>query len=283
MVARRYRDNNVDSYGLFSSRCFEGFSFLSRPSGVRILLSQMYRAWQGCNTSTLTTKHNLVEIFQLSGQQLCKLQVDKGCTVQMVKFEIQRSTDIPWMRQHLIFGDEVSPLEDLSVIGDLADAAGCLALHLIQLARPIVEPACEQVKAPMALLNAIQAKDVQKCLALLACTDLASLNELDYWHSSVLHHAAWSGFADVCEAILERPDFTQADTLDHSGMTALHFASHRDHLGVVQTLLLSPAFTAVDSADAQFDRTAYGYSARDIALACGHHAIVQAIDAVKRP
>jgi len=232
--------------------------------------------------STPTDLHFDVEISRLSGEQLCKLRVGKSCTVQMMKFEIQRETDIPWMRQCLVHGNAVNPLEDLSAVGDLSDAAGYLALHLIQLARPIVEPASEEVGDPMALLYSIQAADVGKCLALLAASDLASLNTLDYAQCSVLHYAAWNGFPEVCEAILERSDFTQADALDTSGMSALHCASHRGYLGIVHTLLMSHTFTAIDSADAQFDRTGIGYSARDIAQVCGHTSVVSAIDAANR-
>jgi len=224
-----------------------------------------------------------VEIIRLSGEQLCKLCVGEGCTVQMLKFQIQQETNISWMRQKLIHGSAMKPLEDCNIVTELADAAGRLALQFIQLAKPIVEPASAQLKEPLALQHAIQAKDVDKCLALLAAPELASLNSLDYTHGcSVLHHAAWLGLAEVCEAILDRPDFVHADTLDTLGMTALHCAAHASHLGAVHTLVTSKAFNSVDSRDAQFDRTGLGYSARDIADMCGHTAIVKAIDASGR-
>jgi len=224
-----------------------------------------------------------VEILRLSGEQLCKLVVGQDCTLQMMKFEIQRATDIPFSRQKLIHGSAMRPLDDADAISEFVDAAGRIALHLIQLAKPIVEPASQLVKDPLALQHAIQAKDIDRCQALLAVQDLASLNSIDHTHGcSVLHHAAYLGLAEVCEAILERADFRHADAMDTYGMTCLHTAAHANHLACVHTILMSKAFTFIDSRDAQFDRTGLGYSARDLADMCGHTAVVRAIDAAMK-
>lgn len=223
-----------------------------------------------------------VHITSLSGDELCSLRIQGHCTVEELKCDIQLETQIPWMRQHLIHGDAVAPLDNASCIGDLADAAQKLELKMIQVQKPESEQTCLQYVDPTALVEAIRRCDTEKCEELLSLKVLPGLNDKDIGKSTVLHHAAWHGLAGVCQIILERPDFTEADAQEASGLTALHYACHRGHVGVARTLLMSNSFTDIDSNDGNLDRTGLGWSARDVAEQCGHDMIVLAIDTAIR-
>jgi hypothetical protein len=220
-----------------------------------------------------------IQITLLSGRKLQTIAVNRSCTVEALKCEIQLLTDIPWVRQRLIHGDSSGPLDNNTCLGELADADDCVALNLIQVQRPLASDD-EGYVNPDLLRQYVRECNVEKSLELLARSTLPGLNTKDsYNYSTVLHDAAWFGLADVCQSILERPDFTEADATDMHGLTALHCACHRGHTGVVRTLLMSSAFTDIESRDADLQRNGCGWSARDVAEACGHRSAVCAIDA----
>jgi len=223
-----------------------------------------------------------VHVTSLSGDQLCSLWIKRGRTVETLKCDIQLHTQIPWTRQHLIHGDAVAPLDNASCMGDLADACQSLELMLIQVQKPAPNQTCLEYVDPSALLESIKRCDSEKCEELLSLGHLPGLNDKDYGKSTVLHHAAWHGLAEVCQTILDRPDFTEADAQDASGLTALHYACQRGYLGVVRTLLMSSSFTDIESNAGDLSRNGVGWSARDVADTCGHNLIVIAIDGATR-
>ncbi|CAE7419199.1 TRPA1 [Symbiodinium sp. CCMP2592] len=223
-----------------------------------------------------------VNVSLLSGQELCKLVVDRTCTVELLKHRIQSETDIPQTRQHLLHAQSTAPLPEtasLELLAEAAEGEKRVQLQLIQSNRRVNSDRPAPKEDGAVLRKAITSLDVDECLELLSLDELPGINDKDYNEWTVLHHAAWCGLKEVCECILERHDFREADAHDQSGLTALHCAASRGHLGAALVLVGSGAFTVVNSAYAQIDRNGgVGWSARDIAVRYGHMRIVSAID-----
>lgn len=223
-----------------------------------------------------------VRITRLSGEPLCTLLVDTCCTVDALKYGIQLETDIPFSRQRLVCGNDVTPLEHERCVKDLADETACVTLALIQTQKPPLQESDFSVNAT-SLRDAISSSDADESLQLLTFSSLPGLNTADADGSSVLHLGAWYGLTDVCQAILDRSDFIMADALDQNGFTALHCATLRGNQDVARLLLMSTTFTSVESCYAQFNpHDAGGWSAYQLAVLNGNTAISEMIIAFKK-
>eukprot|EP00439_Symbiodinium_sp_Y106_P040650 s3896_g5.t1 len=66
-----------------------------------------------------------VNVSLLSGQELCKLVVDRTCTVELLKHRIQSETDIPQTRQHLLHAQSTAPLPETASLELLAEDPRC--------------------------------------------------------------------------------------------------------------------------------------------------------------
>merc|ERR1719265_3141815 len=117
------------------------------------------------------------------------IRTDRGSTVELLKCDIQRQTQIPLSRQRLIHEDSL--LSNTSCLAEVAPAAKVWELKLIKMQKPIPDQVTSDYIDPSLLNRAIRGGDLEKCTWLLSLRNLPGLNEKDHTCSTVLHHAAW--------------------------------------------------------------------------------------------
>jgi hypothetical protein len=218
-----------------------------------------------------------IAINRLSGESLCKISVSKYLTVEMLKFEIQMETAIPQMKQRLILSKAQAVLTNGTILDSIAGDSSDLSMNLIQVSSPSLDQALVSRCDSSMLLGAIQKQDSEKCMQLLATSRIPSINDVDIGGATLLHQAAWYGLPEVCQGLLDHPDFVEADAEDNQGLTALHGACSQGHVAVVMLLVSSDVFTAVNARNAQFCRTGFGWTARDLAETFGRTDVLHVL------
>lgn len=169
-----------------------------------------------------------VVVSCLGGDTVADLDLPVDATIAKVK-ELISERGIPVKEQRLLSGPEV--LQDSDAVppdGDL----------LLVRQRPPLPENC--------LFQAIEEKNVEKCLAILGRDDFSEVNKIHWCWKTTVHAALSRSLPEVARAILARNDYTEVNTRGVHAETALHVAAH-GHTELVAMILARKDFTEINS------------------------------------